>query len=275
MSDNSEFQLKRLPRFKPRGGVEVMLASIRALFLRELQTRFGHYRLGYLWVFLEPALNVLFMLILFGAIVKRVLPGIEYPVFLINGILPFFFFRKSAMQAIGAIGANKGLLSYRNVKPIDIIFARVSLELLLYFICYVLLTGVLIWIGYTFSFSNVPFLILCWFTLILLTFGISLLFMVVGSWSNDLNKLLMPLFFILYFISGAIVPLHSIPERYLIYFLWNPLAHIFELMRHSVSPNYSVLSGVSYTYCFMIALTFLFIGLGMCRIFNKEMLKTK
>lgn len=83
MSENTENTLQRLPRFKPRGGIQVMLASIRALFLRELQTRFGHYRIGYVWAFLEPALNVIFMLILFGAIVKRVLPGIDYTVFLI------------------------------------------------------------------------------------------------------------------------------------------------------------------------------------------------
>lgn len=90
MSENTENTLQRLPRFKPRGGIEVMYASIRALFLRELQTRFGHYRIGYVWALLEPALNVIFMLILFGAIVKRVLPGIDYTVFLINGILPYF-----------------------------------------------------------------------------------------------------------------------------------------------------------------------------------------
>ena len=62
MSENSETQLKRLPRFKPRSGLVVMYASVRALFFRELQTRFGHYRIGYVWVWalIEPALNVIF-----------------------------------------------------------------------------------------------------------------------------------------------------------------------------------------------------------------------
>ena len=41
-----QHQLKKLPRLEPRGGLNVMQAAIRALLLRELQTRFGQYRLG-------------------------------------------------------------------------------------------------------------------------------------------------------------------------------------------------------------------------------------
>ena len=58
-------RLKKLPRLKPRGGLKVMYAAIRALLLRELQTRFGHYRLGYLWVFLEPLFSIGIMMVVF------------------------------------------------------------------------------------------------------------------------------------------------------------------------------------------------------------------
>ena len=60
--------LRKLPRLKPRGGLAVMYSSIRALLLRELQTRFGQYRLGYFWIFLEPLLNIGILLLIFGAI---------------------------------------------------------------------------------------------------------------------------------------------------------------------------------------------------------------
>lgn len=75
----------------PRSGLKVMSASIRALFLRELQTRFGQFRLGYLWVLLEPLLTIGVMVILFGSIMHKILPGIRYEIFLINGIIPFFY----------------------------------------------------------------------------------------------------------------------------------------------------------------------------------------
>ncbi|MFC3903163.1 capsular polysaccharide transport system permease protein [Acinetobacter marinus] len=275
MSDNTETQLKRLPRFKPRSGIAVMYASIRALFLRELQTRFGHYRIGYVWALVEPALNVVFMLILFGAIIKRVLPGIEYPVFLINGILPFFVFRKSAIKALGAIEANAGLLSYRNVKPIDIILARTGLEFLLYFVCYVLLTLVLVWIGFEVSLSHIPYLLFCWLAVLLFSFGLSICLMVIGSWSKEINKVITPFFILMYFMSGAIFPLHRVPEEYLVYFLWNPLAHIFELMRHSVAPTYITVKGVSMSYVWMCVVFVLFLGLALNQVFQERMLTRK
>ncbi|HAX2293506.1 TPA: ABC transporter permease, partial [Escherichia coli] len=49
-----------------RSGFEVQKAAVHALFLRELRTRFGKYRLGYLWAVLEPAAHLLIMLAIFG-----------------------------------------------------------------------------------------------------------------------------------------------------------------------------------------------------------------
>ena len=85
--------LKKLPRLKPRSGTRVMAIAIRALFLRELQTRFGQYRLGYLWIILEPIFSIGILFVLFGTIMQKTLPNISYEVFLLNGIVPFFMFR--------------------------------------------------------------------------------------------------------------------------------------------------------------------------------------
>lgn len=275
MSENTEHQLQRLPRFKPRSGIQVMYASIRALFLRELQTRFGHYRIGYLWAILEPALNVVFMLILFGAIMKRTLPGIEYPIFLVNGILPFFMFMRSATQSISAIESNKGLLSYRSVKPIDTVIARTSLEALLYFFCYIIMTLILLWLGYEVSFSHLPALLFYWFLLYIFSIGFACIMMVVGELSPEIGKFISSIFVVFYFMSGVIFSLHIIPEQYLEYFLWNPIAHILELMRNAVSPDYGIINGVSLNYFIISLLIVLFLGLLLTQALNQRMIKTK
>ena len=116
--DEQTSSLKALPRLKPRGGLQVMYAAVRALFLRELQTRFGQYRLGYFWILLEPALHIGFMLILFGTVRQRMVPSMDYEVFLVNGILPFFMFRRIATQALKAylvIGLLSQLMHYLHV----------------------------------------------------------------------------------------------------------------------------------------------------------------
>ena len=271
----SETSLKRLPRFKPRTGLQVMYASIRALFLRELQTRFGHYRIGYVWALLEPTLNVIFMLILFGAIVKRTLPGIDYTVFLLNGILPYFVFMRSATQALSAIQSNQGLLSYRSVKPIDTVIARTTLESLLYFFCYIVLTLAVMWMGLQVSFSSIPMLLGLWLLLYLFSIGFACIMMVLGEFSAEIGKLIKAVFFVVYFMSGAMIPLHIIPEQYLGFFLWNPLAHLFEFMRSAVAPSYVVLNGASMSYILLSTLVLIFLGLLLNVAFSDKLVKTK
>lgn len=83
----------QLPPYRPikkRSGIKVMMAALHALLMRELQTRFGSYRLGYLWAPLEVLLQVLLLLIIFGTVMQRVLPGMNYSLFLVSGMVPFF-----------------------------------------------------------------------------------------------------------------------------------------------------------------------------------------
>lgn len=273
--DEPASSLKGLPRLKPRGGLQVMYASVRALFLRELQTRFGQYRLGYLWILLEPALHIGFMMLLYGTIRQKIIPGMNFEVFLLNGILPFFMFRKISTQALGAVQANKGLFSYRPVKPIDALLARSILELFLHFTAYILFSLILLWFGFAISVDAIPQLLGYWFLLFLLTLGIGLVLLVVGSISPEINKFVATTFFILYLLSGVIYTIHMIPVEYQQYLLWNPLAHILELMRHAVAPTYPLVSGVSLSYVSYWIIGSLFLGLLLYKRFEQQMVRSK
>lgn len=267
--------LKKLPRLKPRGGARVMLVAIRALFLRELQTRFGQYRLGYLWIFLEPLFSIGIMLVLFGAIMQRTLPNISFEVFLLNGMVPFFMFRSGISQALGAAQANKGLFSYRPVKPIDALIARNVLEFFLGFTTYIFFSAVLLWFGYEISFEQIPTLLFYWLLLFILMFSLSLIFMVLGDFSSELNKFVGVLFFILYFLSGVLYPIQIIPVQYREYLLYNPLIHIFESMRQAVAPAYPLVDGISLNYVLTWILISMFLGLLLYKRFERRMIKSK
>ncbi|WP_038345911.1 ABC transporter permease [Acinetobacter sp. A47] len=273
--DEPASSLKGLPRLKPRGGLQVMYASVRALFLRELQTRFGQFRLGYFWIFLEPALHIGFMLVLFGTIRQKIIPGMNFEIFLLNGILPFFMFRKISAQALTAVQANKGLFTYRPVKPIDALLARSILELFLHFTAYILFSLILLWFSFTISAEAIPQLLGYWLLLFLLTLSIGLILLVVGSISPEINKFVSPLFFILYLLSGVLYTIHLVPVEYQQYLLWNPLLHIFELMRHAVAPTYPLVSGVSLIYVSLWIIVSLFFGLLLYKRFEQQMVKSK
>ncbi|WP_347454584.1 ABC transporter permease [Acinetobacter thermotolerans] len=268
-------QLKKLPRLKPRGGLRVMYASIRALILRELQTRFGQYRLGYVWVFLEPLLTIGIMVLLFATIRQRMAPGIEYEVFLINGIIPFFMFRTGVMLGTSAVESNKGLFSYRSVKPIDALVARNILELLLKFTAYMGFSVSFLWFGYSISLSEIPNLLFYWLLLFIFMFSCSLVFLVIADFSKEIVKILSPLFLILYLASGILYSIHIIPAEYRVYLLYNPLIHIFELMRNAVAPTYALVPGISLSYFIYWIIITLFLGLLLYKRFERRMVKSK
>lgn len=254
-----------------RSGLEVQQAAVKALFLREIKTRFGKYRLGYLWAILEPTAHLLVLLAIFGYIKNRTMLDISFPVFLLNGLIPYFIFSHIATRSIGAIEANQGLFNYRPVKPIDTIIARTLLETLIYVGVYIILMAIVGLLGENFAFNHIITLVFTWVLLVAFSFGVGLVFMVLGNTFPETEKFLPIIIKPLYFVSCVMFPLHSIPKNYWPYLLWNPIVHAIELSRESVVASYT--SGdVSLAYLALCALFALFIGLLMYRISEEAML---
>lgn len=267
-----------LPPYRPiknRNGLQVMLAALHALIMREMQTRFGGYRLGYLWAPLEVILQVAVFIIIFGAVMKRALPGMEYPLFLVAGIVPFFMFQRNATRALGAVDANKGLLMYRSIRHIDVIIARCLLELIIYFFSFWLLLG-LMWffMGITISFANLHWLLLGFSGMFFLSFGIAMIMMVVGHYAGELSKVIGIFFTLLYLMSGIIYSIHIIPEPYLSYLLYNPIIHMIELMRHALSPTYPI-HHIDISYFFKWVIGVNFVGLLTYKAFERDLIRTR
>ncbi|AUU92845.1 ABC transporter permease [Phytobacter diazotrophicus] len=254
-----------------RSGLEVQQATVKALFLREIKTRFGKYRLGYFWAVLEPAAHLLVLMVIFGFIMHRTMPDISFPVFLLNGIIPYFIFTNITNRSIGAIEANLGLFNYRPVKPIDTIIARASLETLIYAAVYLILMAIVWVLGEEYSVTNILILVFSWFLLIIFSCGLGLVFMVLGKTFPELAKFLPIVLKPLYFISCIMFPIHSVPKEYWHYLLWNPIVHAIELSRESVVAGY-LTDGVSLGYLALSAIIMLFIGLALYRTREEAML---
>ena len=218
----------QLPPYRPikhRSGLKVMGAAFHALLMRELQTRFGGYRLGYLWAPLEIIFQMLIFLVIFGVVIERAVPGMSFPLFLVAGMVPFRMFQTIATRALGAVEANQGLLMYRSIRHIDVIIARSFLELVIYFFTFVLLLVILAFIGIPISLAHFNVVLFCWLTLFLFGFGLAMIMMVVGYYGGEISKIIGLIFTILYFISGIIYSIHVIPEPYLSYLLYIPYVH--------------------------------------------------
>ncbi|HFK9180812.1 TPA: ABC transporter permease, partial [Escherichia coli] len=54
-----------------RSSMEIQCSAVKALFFREIRTRFGKYRLGYIWSVLEPSSHLVILITIFGYIMHR------------------------------------------------------------------------------------------------------------------------------------------------------------------------------------------------------------
>ncbi len=125
-----------------RTSIAVALSVWRAMLLREALSRLFSRRAAWFWLLTEPVYHVAFLMFLFSTVRVRHVGGFETPVWIMVGLTSFFFFMRTARQAMDAVGANKSLFAYRQVHPVDTVLTRAVLECAL-----MIVAGTLLFMG--------------------------------------------------------------------------------------------------------------------------------
>lgn len=238
-----------------------------ALLLREFQTRFGSRRMGAFWMIFEPMIHIMVMLFIFTVIRARSVQGMDYPLFLLSGMIPFFMMRNISRKLMDSVSANKALFVYPNIKIFDTYIARTLVEMIIYSIIYVIFIFSLgYWFNYDVSINQPLGFIGAIFVGVLFSFGLGILLSVIVDVFPSIKSFIGILFMALYFLSGVIFPLWIIPEKYLGWILWNPYAHIISNIRDSAFMYYPEIQGVSVTYPIVMTILMLFGSLGLYRV---------
>lgn len=252
---NRLYHLKSAP-FK------VFQTVVLALFLRELKTRFGESRLGYVWIILEPMMHIVMLLVIFGVFKDRMMPQVPFSLFLVTGLVPYFLFQHIVNALIGSLPANLALFSYKPVRPIAVYVTRTMLEVLIYGAIFFLILIGFMWFGITSVKLSFPLEMIGITSLIILFsiavgIALSLLIHKVPTAKIAIKIGLM----ILYFLSGIMYPLWIIPSEYINYLEYNPVLHLIELFRESFFSYYPHVDGISVLYPVWVTLCIGFVGL--------------
>ena len=110
---------------RKRSALQIEKAVLFALLMRELKTRFGGKLVGLFWVLFEPVANIYILLLVRGVLRTRLLvPTIQYPLYHVIAMIPYFVFRSCWFRTMEAVSGNQGLFAYRQVKPFDAMIAR-------------------------------------------------------------------------------------------------------------------------------------------------------
>jgi len=259
-------------KYTARTPVIITLSVWKALFLREAVSRLSAGRAAWFWLLLEPLMHIVFLAVLFTVIRMRTVGGIDTALWIMVGMLAFFMFRQTGTQSMNAVNANQALFAYRQVKPVDAVLVRAGMEgFLLIMIATTLFFG-----AGLFGMDVIPAdplaVLRAFFGLWLIGLGFGLVTSVIREMTPELGKFIGLAMMPLYFFSGVIIPISSIPEPYRSWLLFNPVAHGLEAARLGFAPHYHAVADLSVSCLYGFALVAIFIGLALHIRFSMRMI---
>ena len=249
----------------------VTLSVWNALLLREALARLFGSRAAWVWLIAEPVVHMIIIGFVYAVIRHKTVGGIDTLIWLVLGLQGFFLFRRTASQAAGAIDSNRALFAYRQVTPTDTVLVRGVLEAILMFIVVALMLAGLALLGHD-VWPMDPLAVLSAFLgLWLLGAALGLIVSVAAELATEIRKIVNMVMMPLYFISGVLVPIASIPQPYRGWLMLNPIAHGLDAARSGFAPYYHHVPGLSLHYLFAVALVGIFGGLLLHRRFAEFM----
>jgi capsular polysaccharide transport system permease protein len=254
----------QIPRRSPWTNQRLVIG---ALLHREAVTRFGHYKMGILWMLLEPLISVIVMGLLLGPLVGRTAPDMPYAFFLLNGFVLLQTFTGPLTSGIGAISSNMGLLVFPKVQPLDLLIARFLFELCSSITAFVFFSLVGMWFGIHLSLGFLHILFASFLITWLAGCGLGLIMSVGAAHFQSVDKIVGFLKRPLLFLSCVLYPLYNLPEAARKFLLYNPLVHTIELSRKALFPFYHV-GTVNLTY--PAAFAIVLFAIGICLFHNKR-----
>lgn len=260
---------------RQRSAWEIQRAVLFAIVLRELRTRLGRHWTGILWTIFEPLAHVLVILLVFGYLRNIASSVMEFPMFLVAGLMPFFLFRNLSQRLTDAIEANRGLFSYRQVKPLDTVVARGAVEGLIWIAVLLVTLAILQWLG----FRALPRQPLQLFGVAALTAllgaGLGLLLAVFTQGRPRVRSLVRMLYMPLYILSGVIWNVDKLPAAWFDWLAWNPMLHLVDLSRNAFEPLHPLHAGLGWAFPAGFALVVLALALALYQRDRQKLLMSR
>ncbi|MBU0634766.1 MAG: ABC transporter permease [Candidatus Omnitrophica bacterium] len=229
---------------------------IKTLAAKELKIKYKSAVLGWLWSILNPLLLMLIFSFIFTYVIRVDVE--KFPVFLLCGLLPWFFLSLSVTMATVSIVDNASLLKKTyfplEVIPISVVGANFFnfLISLILFIIFLVCFGI-------YPTMNALYLSAVVVSQFIFVLGVSLVACTLHTMFRDI-KYAVELGLVIWFYATPIFyPVTLVPERFRALFYFNPLTLFImfyrDILLYKRTPDLILL-----TACALLSLTFLFFG---------------
>lgn len=240
---------------------------IGALLLREIITRYGRNNIGFLWLFVEPLMMTVMIVLLWGYVRAHHVSSLNIIAFLVTGYPLMMMWRNASNRAIGAIPANISLLYHRNVRVLDTLLARMLLEIAGATVAQLVFMIVLIVLGVIPAPSDWFYMLLAWLLMALFAVGLGLVICSIAHHVEVFGKIWGTLSFLMMPLSGVFVFVSALPPNIREYALWLPMVHGTEMFRGGYFGSSAITYGDPW-FLLLSDLVLLWLGLAMVKGFS-------
>lgn len=259
--------MKELHTTSLRESWAIQKRVIGALLMREIITRYGRRNIGFLWLFVEPLLMTLMIVLLWKFVRADKLSALNVVAFVLTGYPMAMMWRNVSNRAVGAISGNIGLLYHRNVRVLDTIFSRMILEIGGATMAQIIIMIALIVIGWIDLPADPMYMVWAWLLMAMFAVGLGLIICSIAFRFEVFGKLWSVFSFILLPISGAFFFVNALPIQVQSIALKIPMVHGTEMFRQGYF-GASVITHEQPWFLFLCNLALLLLGLMMVRAFN-------
>lgn len=211
-------------------------ALLLALSLRELKARYRASVLGFFWTFLNPTLNMLVYVLVFGMVMRNSVPNYAY--YLFTGLLPWIFFSSSLLAGTTSVSDRRDLLTKVRF-PAQVLPATVVLTNLINFVLSLpLLLALGLFFG-VFPSWHIVFLVPVLLVQTFFTLALTYFFAALNVAFRDLQHIVSNLVQMAFFLTPVLWDLKTVPafgtmskeesQQLLLHF--NPMASVISSWR--------------------------------------------
>lgn len=243
--------------------LQVQLRILRALFMREVLTRYGRHNIGFLWLFVEPMIFTLGVTALWTA--TKSVHGSNLPIvaFALTGYSSVLLWRNMPGRCIGALQGSLSLLFHRNIRVLDIYVARLMLEFGGATISFTTLSLLFISIGWLAPPEDILEIAGGW--LIIAWFG-SALAIWLGALSHEyelVDKIWHPLAYLIFPLSGSAFMVDVLPKLAQEVVLYLPMVHGVEIVREGY---FGAAARAHYNLSYVLPVCLVLTGLALFQV---------
>lgn len=212
----------------------LLVSTVRALLIREMMIRYRRENFGFAWLFLEPMVLTVSVMVLWRIMYGTNNHGVSVLVLVLSGYSLLTFWRHIVGRSMLALKLSFDLKYHRSVQYGDVIFARYLLEFLAVMASFWIIYICLYFMGFVGPVYDITGVTMAWLLFAFLSTGGGIIIVALTEFSETVMHYIQPLLYVTVPLTGAFFMVHWLPEVAQDVVLWSPFVHCVEMLRHGM-----------------------------------------